>query len=752
MVEQRKKTSTRRAFVKHSANAAAAAVVGPMVLRQPVFQANDPKQPLSAQQSSGRSQGVARDKAIPPRPYDLFAMQGDRIITEEDDFGIINGLLTMGVSYRDVGTLSGLFAPPYASSDFLLELRLFGEKVSTKRFDWRPTEVRREGQLQGIAVSTSTILIHGKRAGILSVTFRNTTPKARVVPIQFNIIGDITQTDPHIGLDYVKYWGFARPVTTKSKTSVVVEGRWITLHNSSGAVVLASDFDNLTREELSEWSSHWVTTINIQPGEQRTHYIAFALGPREESQSVCEHLIQDPSSLIQRSIKALVRQSEDLLSSLPVFEASNPLLTDYYRRSLQHLLLNRWTVPDFVLNPYYSTGSIKGGCVGCYLWDHGILSEMMPLYDPNAVRAHVKQFLKVDITKHYLFNPVDGEGYGPTYLVNQEKIIGCIYHYVLHTGDVSFLREQINGKSILDWVFHYATFGDDLSKPAVLIDYGKDVSHLELRHQYKYDHVLPDVNGGRYTSYIRACNLATLAGKQREDLNARPGPLKELLKKTLWNPEHQWLGFQSDKDSLELRYTNIIFTLIGTGVLDRETELGLLSHLNEREFLSAYGLHSISKLDPAYDQVDIDHGGGGSYVAFPALIAESLYKGGYSDPAEDILERTLWWGQRLPYWGDSMVANQINYRRETPLQCALDAAAGTQCVIFGMCGVRVELNGDIVVNPHPPKFSPSISLKGVKIRGTSFDIAANRSDFEVKVNQKIMRSKIGVPVVLTTKG
>ena len=333
MVEQRKKTSTRRAFVKHSANAAAAAVVGPMVLGQSVFGANDPKQPLGAQQRSRGSQGAASNKAIPPEPYDLFAMQGDRIITEEDDFGIINGLLTMGVNYRDVGTLSGLFAPPYASSDFLLELRLFGEKVSTKRFDWRPTEVRREGELQGIAVSTSTTLIHGKRAGILSVTFRNTTPKARVVPLQLNIIGDMIQNDARIGLDYVKYWGFSRPVTTKSKTSVLVEGRWITLHNSSGAVVVASDFDSLTREELSEWSSHWVTTIAIQPGEQRTHYIAFGLGPREESQSVCDQLIKDPSSLLQRSMEESARQSQDLLSSLPVFDASNPLLTEYYRRS-----------------------------------------------------------------------------------------------------------------------------------------------------------------------------------------------------------------------------------------------------------------------------------------------------------------------------------------------------------------------------------------------------------------------------------
>jgi hypothetical protein len=623
--------------------------------------------------------------------------------------------------------------------------------VSTKRFDWRPSEVRREGELQGIAVSTSTMLVHGKRAGILSVTFRNVASKARLVPIQLNITGDTIQNDARTGFDYVKYWGFSRPVTTKSKTSVLAEGQRITLHNSAGAVVVASDFNRLIQEGLSEWSSLWATTLALQPGEHRTHHIAFGLGPREESQSVCDQLTKDPVSLIQRSIEESAQQSQKLLSSLPVFEASNPLLTEYYRRSAQHLLLNRWTVPEFVLNPYYSTGSIKGGTVGCYLWDYGILSELMPLFDPSAARAHIKQFLKVDITKHYLFNPVDGSGGGPTYLVNQEKIIGCIYYYVLHTGDVSFLEDQINGKSILDWVFHYATFGDDLSKPAVLVDYGKDVSHLELRHHYKYDHVLPDVNGGRYTSYIRASKLATLAGRQREDLNARPGPLKELLKKALWNPEHQWFSFQSDKDSAELRYTNIIFTLIGTGVLDREEELGLLSHLNEREFLSDYGLHSISKLDPAYDQVDIDHGGGGSYVAFPALIAESLYKGGYSDPAEDILKRTLWWGQRLPYWGDSMVANQIYYRWDTPLQCALDAAAGTQCVIFGMCGVRVELNGDIVVNPHPPKFSSNINLKGVKILGTSFDVSANRTDFEVKVNQRVIRSKVGVPVVLTKK-
>jgi hypothetical protein len=688
------------------------------------------------------------DKGRRPKGYDLFAMQGDRIITDEENFGIINGLLTIGVNYRDVGTVKGLYAPPYASSDFLMELRLFGEKVATKRYDWRPIEVRREGELEGIAVSTSTVLISGKRAGLLVVTFHNTTSKAKVVPVQLNITGDTMQNDARTGFDYIKNWGFGRPDTRKNKTAIVVGGQQIILHNSSGAIVVASDFDNLTWQERSSWSSVWVATMALRPGERRTHYVSFAVGPREQSQSACEQPLKDPTGTIQRSRDELTQRTHELLAAVPVFEASDPRLSEYYTRSLQHLLLNRWTVPEFALNPYYSTGSIKGGCLACYLWDYGILPELMPLFDPSAAREHIKQFLKVDIAKHYLFNPIDGEGAGPTYLVNQETIIGCIYYYVMHTGDVQFLQEQINGKSVLDWVIYHASFGDDLSKPAWLIDYGKDVSHLELRHEYEYNHVLPDVNGGRYASYVRASKLARLAGKASESLDARTGPLKDLLKKTLWDTQHRWFGFQSDKGTLDLRYTNILFTLFGTGVLDKETELGLLSHLNEREFLSDYGLHSISKLDPAYDQADIDHGGGGSYVAFPAAIAESLYKAGYAEPAEDILERTLWWGQRMPYWGDSIVANLIEYRSDTPLQCAVDASAGAQCLIFGMCGIKVELNGHLVVNPRPPKFSPMISLKGVKLRGTCFDMAANKNEFEVKVGQKIIRSKVGIPIVI----
>ena len=37
-----------------------------------------------------------------------------------------------------------------------------------------------------------------------------------------------------------------------------------------------------------------------------------------------------------------------------------------------------------MLHPYYSTGSIKGGCVANYLWNFGEAWEILPLFDASA--------------------------------------------------------------------------------------------------------------------------------------------------------------------------------------------------------------------------------------------------------------------------------------------------------------------------------------------------------------------------------
>lgn len=668
-------------------------------------------------------------------PLELFALDGKRNIMAEENFGIINGKITTRVHHGDIGTISGLFAPPYASSNFLLEPRLFGEKVHTSGYRWYPFEVQREGSINGISVKTATVMPHGNRAALIAMTFSNQTGADILMPIQFHIEG---------GLDYVERWEFSRP-RAERKTINRSEVNRLIKSNEAGSIVIATDIPELDWFELG---SRWDAKITVPAGRDITFHIVVEIvepGATGEAVSV---ILQNPALTIQQATKTHIRQVEDMFEKLPRFSASDKRLEDYYYRSLVTLLTNKWEVPEFVLQPYYGSGGVIGGCVGNYLWEFGLPAQIFPLYDPQASASHIKQFLKVDMTKHYLFEPMTGKGGGVWYQVNQDKIVELIYYYILHTGDVGFLDELVEGKSIYNHMLQNALFGDDLNKAITLVDYGEDgENHLELRRGYPYRGIMPDVNALRYLTYIRAYELTKLVGKPMGQLLARAEELKDLLKHELWSTKDQWFFFRYDGKK-DIRYTNFMYTLIGTGVFDAEVEQGLLSHLNEREFLGDYGIHSISKLDPAYDQVDIDHGGGGSYMAFPPLICQRLYNAGFAKAADDLLERHLWWGERLPYWGDSKVANYMGYREDTPLQSDFDACTGAQTFIFGLFGVKVGLDGSVTVNPTVPSFPPEIRLEGLKIRDKEISITANETEYRVMANGKSHRAPIGIPIVL----
>ena len=109
--------------------------------------------------------------------------------------------------------------------------------------------------------------------------------------------------------------------------------------------------------------------------------------------------------------------------------------------------------------------------------------------------------------------------------------------------------------------------------------------------------------------------------------------------------------------------------------------------------------------------------------------------------------RLLWWGDTMPYWGDSIAANCIDYRRDTPLQCTFDGTTAAQCIIFGTFGVRVRPNGDIVIRPHPLPFASKISLDGLKVRGHSFDVRIEGPHYEVRTGDQSMRSTLSKAIV-----
>lgn len=666
----------------------------------------------------------------------VFDMDGRQIIQDEDDLGIINGKLTAGINYRDVAGISGLWAPPYVSSNFILDGRVRGEKVPTTKWVWRPFQVEREGSVSNVAVSSTTTMIYGHRAAVVSFTFKNSG--RTVMPLEFFTLG---------WLDPVRDWGFPRPAS-HSETTLQADGRRLTLRQGNQAVVVAIDSAEWTWE-VSGNLGHAIASLPAR--QTRSVNVVIAIGSGDETAATVSQILADPSGAITAAKSEYARQVGEVFEKLPSLESSNAQLVGWYNRSLVHFLMNRWDVPEFVLHPYYSTGSVNGGCLANYLWNFGQPWEIFPLFDAPAARTHIKQFLKCDLLKHFLFLPATGAADGPWYMINQEKIIGLTYYYVLLTGDTGFLADTVDGKSIRDHMVIQAMFGDEVGKPISLIDYPHGESHLELRRRYKYDHIMPDLNARRYANYLRAATLCDLAGKPAPFLRERAELLKPLVKQRLWDPQARWFRFEDGKGKSELRYTVQMFKPIGSGVLDKECEEGLLSHLNEHEFLSAYGLHSISKRDSAYDQLDIDNGGGGICTSFPPQIIERLYQAGQPKLAADILNRLLWWGDTMPYWGDSIVANCKDYRRDTPLQCTFDGVAGAQCVIFGVFGVSIQPDGDILIKPNRLPFAPQLTLKGLKIRGQAFDVRMDGGNYEVRSGDRTVRSPMGKAVVVSAK-
>lgn len=670
---------------------------------------------------------------------DLFSLDGRASIVEEAHCGIANGRMTLGIPFKKIGRIEGLWAPPYVSSDFQLIVTIAGREIPAAQYTWWPHKVVRQGSLLGVQITSTTVLASGRRGGIVALKLENPTAETRDLPLSFAVKGTLDRTEA---------WEFAAP---SSKTPARFEARGITLAAQQGdlVILLACPGSGLRWDAAS---ARGEMTVLLKPGDSAAVSLTFSMGPLTEATAASQALAAAPDRTVQEADDEHAGRVRALLEKLPRLESANPSLVQFYQRSLVHLLLNRWDVPEFGLQPYYGTGSIKGGCVCNYLWNFGEVWEVLPLCDPAATRAHIKQFLRIDLGTHFAFNPLNGQGFGPWYMVNQEKIVGLIYYYVKNTGDTAFLRERVGGKTILEHVIAQATFRDDLAQPVALLDYGPSNSHLELRRGYPYNHVMPDLNGRRYATCLRASELAEVAGQPAPVLRQRAEALKTVLKQQLWNPQTRWFDFLDAQGRKDSRYTIQLFKLFGCGVLDGEEESGLLSHLNEKEFLGEFGLHSLAKTDVAYDQVDIDNGGGGSCTGFPPQIAERLYNAGHAAAADDLLRRILWWGERMPYWGDSLVANHLDYRKDTPLQCTIDGAAVAQCIIFGLFGLEARFDGSLLIHPHPPAFAPQVALKNVNLRGMRFDISVTTDGFSVKTPRAEAQARRDESIVVTADG
>jgi hypothetical protein len=304
------------------------------------------------------------------------------------------------------------------------------------------------------------------------------------------------------------------------------------------------------------------------------------------------------------------------------------------------------------------------------------------------------------------------------------------------TGDFSILDEPVCGISYLKYLYNFCLSKEDLDKPASLIDYGDNRNLLELKKTKTYQYYTPSPNAERLLIYDMLTELYEHQGeKTPNDLLKRKQELTDDFQTRLWNQQLGWPNTIDQAGNRKTSYSIQCFDAIRTGIYTRKMEDAVVAHLNEDEFLSEWGVHSLSKKDSGYDLNDVDWGGPGIYTGDGPELVDDLLQAGYFKEGVDLLKRIMWWGT-LPYYPQAMRANSRGYREDG--RANVIAGVGVSMhTMFGLFRVQVSTK-EISIHPIEHGFVNGLSMKSLKIRGKEIDVdvSQNGKSYTVTCNGK----------------
>jgi hypothetical protein len=630
---------------------------------------------------------------------------------------------------------AGIYAPPVAAGHLAVKVQLDGQDVAVQQARWLPSEFQIKGLTsQATVLATLTPLI-GRGGAVMSVCC--ISPQTGLVPVTVSLTGDVEWVES-------AGWGFA--VNTHRSVSTIQAGQGPGELVVNGPKASARLCTTLVQAQASTAAIHGLAPVGPKV---RPWYIVLTLGAGDQPPAA-----PDPAGAVERAREYWLKKLKEIHSRLPRLETDDPDLCAWYDRSLLTLLTCRCEGPGYLVSPWYATGSLDGGAVCSYLWDFGFSAAGLALADPEGFRAMFLAMLSLDLGKCYALTPFDGSPAGPWYAYNSYSAVRALDAYITWTGNASILKQPIPNRSqtlagpvdVFTAVKNIAFLKDDLSQPPELIDYGGNSNLLELDRTQNYTHMVPSPNGERYWMYRTMARLGALAGHPMPELQLRAEPFRKLFLKRFWQPGVRWFASLDPKGQPRLAYSIQVFNLLRTGILGSTQVEGLLSHLNEREFLSQCGPHSLSKLDPGYDETDIDFGGPGTYIGSAPELVNDLYSVGRDREAAEVLGRIRWWGMQFPYYPQAVLAAKRDYRHDG-LANEISGIVAAQCIIGGVFGI-LPTEAGVRVAPHALPFARKLNLRAVRVRGLVFDVEVRADSFTVIRDGQRQRKPLGGALVL----
>ncbi|MCX7806664.1 MAG: alpha,alpha-trehalase, partial [Planctomycetota bacterium] len=469
--------------------------------------------------------------------------------------------------------------------------------------------------------------------------------------------------------------------------------------------------------------------FEVPPSGKRTVRFAFILmGGGEEVPG--SHYAPDIEDRIARAARAWRSRLALAAARLPRIEGGPAGLVVLYRRSILSVLMCRFENERYIVSPFYDCGQGEGS--GC-CWDMSFSTALISCFDPDGLKGMILANVRAGVMGGTIVE-WDGRTRG-WYVQHPFSMARAIEDYVRQTGDGALLDRVESGKPVLE---HMKSAGRELARryltPDGLLDFGESTGQfLEIRTS-GYNRVVAAGNAlaadffGRLSEWCRergdpeADRFGELARRVADAVNSR-----------LWNEDAGWFDNLGPGGTRHTVFSYHQLEALGVDAIPIERRRRMAERVREGEFLGEYGMFSISRKDLAHwDREDCDWGGGGQFVGMPGRIAGHLFQIGETCRAWDILVRVFRWSERLPYFPQTLYADELalqEHQKYWPVQ--VSAGAGAQAVLFGAFGLRPAADGSISIGPAWPEWAGEAMLRGYVFRGHAYDVHVDRSGFRV---------------------
>lgn len=632
-----------------------------------------------------------------------------------------------------------IFSPPFAANPLKAVWKLNNQPIPVSDYLWQPSGTFLKGALDNnLSAWLHIVPLPKERALVCKLTVTNNSQESFKGALTFEVVGKVGRTED---------WGWVPPSAGGSDSVVSEADKAIVLASKETQLAVLFDPSPIRFNEQKGACFQ----IDLPAGQSQQIWTVVVLGDPQETVTTANRLLPDAENQITEAGRAWEDRIKTLQDRLPRLITQDDKLQRFYQRCLLTFLTTRWDMEGLALTPWIAESGIDGGAVCNYLWGDAYLSRFLPLADPAAARALLTASMKADYSTHYAIHPITGKGLGVGYSYNYYSMALLVYDYIAITGDRGILQETIRGKPFLDALYEYVFEREDMTRPPDLIDYGTNENLLELRRTKAYQHYTPSPNLERLLSYRMMDQIFQWAGQRSPvDFKERGKQLRQVILSQLWDNDLQWFRCLDENRKPQVCWSIQIFDMLRADVVSAEQAAGLVGHLNDKEFLSQWGVHSMSKLDPGYDPTDIDWGGPGVYAGDgPELIAD-LLGAGFTEQGIDLLKRILWWGE-FPYIPQAVRADSRDYRQDGRAN-VVAAMAGAQAVVWGLFGIEVD-GQTLTINPVQHPYVAGMGIENLCIRGRCIRITVDPDGrkYSVDVDGKVVRRRIGRPYKLKFK-